>query len=287
MNSQYLKTIVRGSYDLQKLRIQIGNRIVGNFKVKLGQEPSESEDSLDVDSKLVLSTLRASYKKITDGVKNFPNRKTFKADGIIADYTELCLIAQYFEVERDETNHFNRLKNILEDFPIYTEFLKGVVGVGPVMSAIIISEFDIHKAEYPSSLWKYAGLDVAADGKGRSRKKEHLVESSYLDKEGVIKQKMGISFNPWLKTKLIGVLGTSFVRVGKGDYNESYKNYKNRLENMPVHDDKSKGHRNAMAIRYAVKRFLVDLHREWRTIEGLTVPEEYSVAKLGITHKAA
>ena len=36
-----LKTIVRGAYDIQKNRIQTGNRLVGNFKAKLGQAPSE------------------------------------------------------------------------------------------------------------------------------------------------------------------------------------------------------------------------------------------------------
>ena len=33
-------------------------------------------------------------------------------------------------------------------------------------------------------MWKYAGLDVV-NGAGRSRKKDHLVESAYLDKDGV------------------------------------------------------------------------------------------------------
>ena len=44
------------------------------------------------------------------------------------------------------------------------------------MAGVLISEFDIHRARYPSSMWKYAGLDVARDGRGRSRKAEHLVE---------------------------------------------------------------------------------------------------------------
>ena len=35
-----IRMMVRGTYDLQKLRIQMGNRIVGNFKSKLGQQPS-------------------------------------------------------------------------------------------------------------------------------------------------------------------------------------------------------------------------------------------------------
>ena len=42
-----LRTLVRGIYNIQKLRIQMGNRLVGNFKVKLGQAPSEPESTLD------------------------------------------------------------------------------------------------------------------------------------------------------------------------------------------------------------------------------------------------
>ena len=33
-----LRTLVRGIYDIQKLRIQMGNRLVSNFKVKLGTD---------------------------------------------------------------------------------------------------------------------------------------------------------------------------------------------------------------------------------------------------------
>lgn len=287
MNRQHLKTIVRGAYDLQKLRIQIGNRIVGNFKAKLGQLPSHSEEELDKDAQLVLSILRKSYKLLTDGVAVFPRRARFKGNEVISDYTELCLIAQYFDIERDEKAHFNRLKHLLKDFPIYTKFLVDVRGVGPVMAGVIISEFDITMAQYPSSMWKYAGLDVAKDGAGRSRKKDHLVETEYEDANGETKKKMGITFNPWLKTKLIGVLAGAFIKCGDNPYSKIYYDYKNRIENHPKHVDKTKGHRHAMAMRYMVKRFLVDLHREWRTIEGLPVAEEYSVAKLGMVHKAA
>jgi len=38
MNRQALRVIVSGAYDLQKLRIQMGNRIVINFKSRLGNE---------------------------------------------------------------------------------------------------------------------------------------------------------------------------------------------------------------------------------------------------------
>lgn len=301
MQTSNLKTIVRGTYDIQKLRIQMGNRIVGNFKAKLGQDPGESEDEIDSDGKEILATLRASFKKITDGIKTFPRQSTFKGNEVIGDYTELCLIAEYVDLENHENQHFRRLGNILNDYPVWTQFLEGVRGVGPAMGGIIISEIDITKAKYPSSLWKYAGLDVAQDGRGRSRKTEHLVDCEYVTKDGEIKTRKGITFNPFLKTKLIGVLASSFLRAGDGPYSKIYNDYKNRLENHAVygvHNDtdrkdaiKATGkayapklHRHNMALRYMIKQFLVDLHREWRTVEGLPVSAPYCEAKLALKH---
>ena len=65
---QNLKSIVRGAYDLQKLRIQTGLRIVCNFKSKLGLEPSAKEEELDKDGQEILTALRIAYRNITDGV---------------------------------------------------------------------------------------------------------------------------------------------------------------------------------------------------------------------------
>ena len=280
-----IRTLVRGAYDIQKLRIQMGNRIVGNFKVKLGQEPGESEKELDAQGKLILNNLRVSYKKITDGVKTFPRKGTFKSDGVITDYTELCLVAQYVELETTENQHFRRLEKVLDDVPIFSEYLKGVKGIGPAMAGVIISEIDISKSKYASSIWKYAGLDVAPDGLGRSRKKQHLVEIEYENKDGEMAVKSGITFNPWLKTKLIGVLASSFLRAGDNPYSKLYNNYKTRLENHIAHKEKTKGHRHNMAMRYMVKIFLIDLYVAWRKLEGLEVHPPYSEAKLGMRHR--
>ncbi len=288
MNQQSnLKTMVRGMYDIQKLRIQMGNRIVANFKAKLGQAPSESETTLDAEGKRILKTLRESHKKLTDGVKTFPRRKGFTGDEVISSHTELCLVEDYLNLEAQEAAHKRHIESTLEEFPIWTDFMWGVKGIGPAMAGVIISEIDITKAEYASSLWMYAGLDVAPDGQGRSRKAEHLVEVEYKDKEGETKTKKSITFNPFLKTKLIGVLASSFIRAGENTYEQIYRGYKNRIENMPAHAEKSKGHRDNMAKRYMVKQFLVDLYTVWREIEGLPVALPYSEAKLGIIHKKA
>ena len=284
-----IRVMVRGAYDIQKLRIQMGNRIVANWKAKLGQAPNATEETLDEAEKSLLDNLRESYKKLADGVATLPRQSTFKGDELISTYTELVLIDQYIGLEKQETTQFSRLGNVLKDFPIYNEFLVNVYGIGPAMAGVILSEINIHAAEYPSSLWKYAGLDVAGDGQGRSRRKEHLVESTYIDADGVEQTKNGISFNPFLKTKLVGVLGSSFIKqsAAKCQYRKIYDDYKHRLENSPAHADKSKGHRHNMAVRYAVKRFLADLYVAWRTLEGLPVANEYSVDKLGIVHHKA
>lgn len=281
-----IKTMVRGAYDIQKLRIQMGNRIVGNFKAKLGQEPSSPEAELGAEETKILDNLRAHFKKITDGVKTFPRQANFKGDEVISDYTELCLIAQYTDLESEEARHFSRLGNILRDYPIYTEFLEKVRGIGPAMAGVIVSEIDITKCKYASSLWAYAGLDVAPDGRGRSKKKEHLVEVEYTDKEGKTATRVGITFNPFLKTKLMGVLAGSFLRSGNKEYGAIYANYKNRLENHEIHKEKTKGHRHNMALRYMVKRFLCDLYANWRKLEGLPVESEYHEGKLGHKHAA-
>lgn len=335
---QNLRVIVRGAYDVQKLRIQMGNRIVANFKAKLGQAPSESEEELDAEGKQVLDDLRASYIKITDGVtdelgakiaaettqqkaeslvaaatgkapkkkrtpsKNakFPKKEEFKGDELISSYTELCLFGQYIDLERHESKHFRQMEEILKDFPIYNEFLEPIKGIGPAMAGVIVSEIDIHKAKYPSSLWMYAGLDVAQDGLGRSRRKEHLIKRAYTTAKGDEAERDSVTFNPFLKTKLVGVLATSFLRVGDNPYRTIYLNYKHRMESharFGVHnddkkDDKgyfitSKKRRHNQALRYMIKMFLKDLYNAWRRIEGLPVAPTYQEAKLGHKHGGA
>lgn len=277
-----LRAQVRGVYDIQKLRIQTGNRIVANFKVRLGQEPSKPEKDLEAEAKRVLNTIRADYRRLADGWSRFPGVKRFKPTELISSYTELCLIDQYVSLESSEGKHFRQIEGALGSFAIWTEFLKGETGVGPAMGGVIISEFDIHRAAYPSSLWKYAGLDVAGDGKGRSRRQEHLVEVDYTDKNGAAAKRKSITFNPFLKTKLMGVLAGSFLRTGAAR-RVDYDNYRHRLKSRPDFCDHEKGidaHHDAAAKRYMVKMFLRDLYNTWRPLEGLDVAPTYQQAKL-------
>lgn len=302
-NREVIRSIVRGAYDLQKMRIQTGNRLVANFKSRLGQAPGASEEeAFDEEHADFLKDLRTEFDRITDGVlaiptiRQFRSRMTKLADEdkvLISDYAELTLSAQYFQLLRDEQEQFKRLGDMVGETPLWQGFLKDVRGVGPAMAGVILSELDPYAAEYPSSFHKYAGLDVAPDRDGvmvgRSKKDFHLVDKEYTSASGELASRKSITFNPWLKTKLVGVLGTVFIKqpADKSPYRKTYDDYKHRLQNMDAHKDKSKGHIHAMATRYMVKRFLTDLHIAWRGIEGLPVSAEYSEAKLGKVHKKA
>ncbi len=120
---------------------------------------------------------------------------------------------------------------------------------------------------------------------GRSRKAVHLIDVEYIDKEGEIKTKKSITFNPFLKTKLVGVLGTSFLRSGADtQYRKIYDQYKARITQReaekPEEERRTKGHIHNMAIRYTVKIFLQNLYIAWRTLEGLPVTVPYTQGKV-------
>lgn len=292
MQNQIIRSAIRSMYDMQKLRIQNGNRIAAAFRYKLGLESSQAEEENEEASNL-LNELRAEFKRITDGVKRIT--KNIKCDSpLITTRGELALIESYERQLEAELIHEKAILDELSREPIYTNYLAGIRGCGTLMSGVILSEIDIHKCNSISALWAYAGLDVVVSQneegetleEGRSRKKHHLKQKTYTNRDGETVETVGITFNPFLKTKLVGVLGSSFIKLG-GKYREIYDGYKHRLENHPRHKDKTKGHRHNMAVRYMVKEFLADLWTEWRTIEGLPVRSRYNEEKLGIVHSKA
>jgi Transposase IS116/IS110/IS902 family len=294
MNTLYtrslLRTMVRSAYDLQKLRIEMGNRLVAQFKSKLGGQPGKKEiETIDDEGQDLLKDLKVSFAKLTEGVaKELPSKRNWKGDELITSHAEGILLYNYITLERNEAKQFRLLVATLDEFPIYTEFLQRIRGCGPTMSAVVISEIDIAKARYPSSLWAYAGLDVVAtDWKGRSRHKEHLRQISYINKDGKPATRLGITFNPLLKTKLTGVLGPCLIKAGSDPYKTIYDGYKHRLESHPKWSASTKAHRHNAAIRYMIKRFLCDLYAAWRPLENLETSPEYAEAKLRITHRAA
>lgn len=251
-DNNIIRTLVRSVYDLQKIRMQMGNRLAANFRSKLGvSQPDGNEDG-----EKILNLLKKSYARLTDGIvdelkSNMPSPRKFVGDELITSYAELSLVDQYVKLLASEEQSFGNLGRALKGIPIYDQFLADIRGVGPAMAGVIISEIDIHVATYPSSLWAYAGLDTVqvarymddqgklktlpanstelefspAEGRyyykefpielidqGRSRKSEHLVEREYTTAGGELALRKSITYNPFLKTKLMGVLASSFIK---------------------------------------------------------------------------
>ncbi len=304
------KSLVRSLYDIQKQRIEIGNRITAEIKSRLGQKPSQREEELEQESKEFLARARAEYARITDAfVLNHAHKYLKVGFGeyeIITDAAMLVFVDLYEKQLEYEEKMAKVIAKIVQQHPLWDAFLAGVKGCGPLMSAVILSEFDIHKAERISQFWSYAGLDVAADGRGRGRYKEHLVKQKYLDKDGKEQEKDGITFNPFLKTKLVGVLATCFLKQSPDEckYRKIYDDYKRRLENhvkygiandaARIAEAKAQGwkyapkaHRHAMAMRYCIKMFLQDCWIAWRELENLPVTLPYHEAVLRHKHHEA
>lgn len=291
-NVEVLRTMVRSVYDLQGIRIQMGNRITANWKSKLGlTSEGLTEAQLESQERKVLELLRKDYNRITDGIveegdkaaAKIPSERKFKGTELISSYAELVLIDQYMRILNSEEKMFSSLSYVLKKEPIYTEYLQDVEGIGPAMAAVILSEIDLSKANYPSSLWKLSGLDTVTVGKykdgngtefyipgwqveefytthepdetmfahgkypvtfvtvGRSKQEHCLVIKDYVAKDGTIKQKKSITFNPFLKTKLVGVLASSFLRVSNTTVNGIKMGKARRLEyakNLDFTEDK-------------------------------------------------
>jgi len=294
---QNLRALVRGAYAVQKLRIQFGNRIVGKWKADRGMVSGvKEEETMSAKDKTILDKIDKAYKVMTDGLVKFPNEKGFIGNDMISQYSFLCMVSEYVELRAFEEVHFNRFVPLLKKYSFYTEWMQRIKGLGPRMSAVLLTEIDIYTAKYASSIRKYAGLDVGPDGTGRSRRKEHLVKVTYTDKKGKEKEKDSITYNPFLKTKLMGVLADCLIRAGNKRYYPMYLNYKNRLENHPKYGKALDGtkdendlninpiRRHTMAKRKIVQQFLVELFLAWKEHEGLPVPPDYAVEKLGIVH---
>lgn len=175
-------------------------------------------------------------------------------------------------------------------------WLRDVGGIGPTMAGVVIAEIDPERSRHVSNLWSFAGLGVS-DG--------HAPKPTKGEKR---------PYNSWLRSKLVFVLGASFLKAGNEKYCGIYYGYKNRLQsrlgpcstcvgtgqatspetgkkvrcwNCEGGDlagrapwGKSDAHRHQASTRYMVKMFLRDLWVEWRTQRGLPVTVPYAEAKL-------
>jgi len=181
--------------------------------------------------------------------------------------------------------------------PLWKGWLHDVKGVGPMMAAVLVTQFDIHIATTVSKMWQFSGMNPGeVAGKVWKRiKGERVIVATETRVRGDKKTKGFVCpYNAFLKTKLLGVLAGGFLRCGS-PYTQVYYEYKYRLESMdwgtasknPTDPKRPKaGHQHKAASRYMVKAFLRDLYVAWRTLEGLEVRAPYAEEYLSRKHSA-
>lgn len=277
-----IRNLVNGVYDIQKLRISTGNRIVASLR-------PETDTANEDEATSMVKLITDEYTRITDlYVSAFSGRGSIEksiakldpAPDLIKSRIDYELVQQYLRLVEAEDAMVKIVEREVKTHPMWDAFFKDVKGCGPLMSAVCIAYFDPHKARHASSFWRYAGLDVQPTESGEMRGvgRWYTEMRPYTDKDGEIKERKSLTYNPFLKTKLVGVLGSAFLRARDSYYGKVYYDYKNRMEQR---ESLSPIVRHRRATRYAVKMFLRDMWVVWRELEGLEVTEPYEVAKLG------
>lgn len=135
-------------------------------------------------------------------------------------------------------------------------------GIGDIMAARLIVEIDIVRADTVSSLWKYAGYGVNAEGK-----RDRPVKG----------QKLG--YNKELKI-VLRLIVESFIKC-KSPYASIYYTEKEKWMARP---DMTKMHAHNAAIGKVAKVFLAHLWHVWRVVDGLPIRSVFAIEKMGHTH---
>lgn len=263
-----LRLAVRAYDDYQKMRLSMGNRM------KIKKDGTEQKIPESQEGYMLTARDKEMFQALYDNA-----------------------IAQEKIIEK-------HIKHQLKSFPIYTAFLEGVKGCGPMSSARIISEFDIHQADTVSKLWQFAGLNPGnVYGKKVVKSHElngHAIVKEYQNKQGEtcyivwtedlvrgdkLTKGYVAPFNQSLRTALCGPLADAIIKAQGAYAKNYYYPYKKRLQHEEGWKDTTDGHRNQAAKRYMIKMFLKDLYSVWRPIEGLPTRPTYQEEYLGHTHK--
>lgn len=293
-----------------KLKEEAANAAVQTEVETSEQAQVKSYEERDKQILKIAAKNRASYQKMRIALGN---RLGIKANGEEQDVSpreftpEDAMFLQYMyeDSKKKEDDLEKFLKKVLKRFPVYTQWLKEVKGVGTIGAAWLISEIDIYKASNVSKIWQFAGLNPnLVPGKkwvrdAQNRPKEIEITNTMIRGDRLTGGFIA-PYNQDLKRQVVGVMANDFLR-SQSDYALNfYYPTVHRLENsdrkineesLPKDKRKnetwaetSKGRRAITAKRKMMKEFLKDFYVAWREIEGLPVRAPYKEEYLGRVH---
>jgi hypothetical protein len=167
------------------------------------------------------------------------------------------------EMESLEGKTERQIKKLLTKFPIYTDFLEPIPGIGTVISAaLIVKTGNIKRFPNFRCLCKQWGLNV--DNEGKAPKKRKGCHAAW-DHE--------------MRSILLGSLATVFNMGTNKEYRQLIDDEKERQRQL--HPELSPGQTLNRAKRFAVKKFLGKFFAQYKKTEmgGLTEAEENAIVE--------
>jgi len=210
-----------------------------------------------------------------------------------------------------------RIDRALRPIPIYDVFLRHVFGLGPVVSAYLVSTVDIRKADKPSKLHRYCGLAVI---NGRLERRESGRVSAYNSDlrtrlhqaaSAMRKNASSASLTPEMRAERKRIREAAkeegvkpkmphIDRTCTSKYLQAWEDHKHRILSsdrvekgkiVPLHDGEpagkavsAQGFADNAGWHKAMRLLLEDVYVVWRALEGLPVWPDYHAAKLGYAH---
>lgn len=241
-------------------------------------------------------------KKRKDGTSQKINEKVNKKSIVETKGMNLDKLGKVLDnTKNTEKEILDTIKEKVHEEKIWKVFLKDVKGIGEWLAAVLIAEFDIHRANTVSKMYAYAGLSPGMTyGKKWNEKKDEIIITEVRVKQDKKTPGFLCPYNQWLRAKLIGVIAPSFLKC-KSPYTKHFYDYKHRLECLSDEEKKNKGlcksqnpsnknkpyalHIKNRAIRHMLNMFLLDLYIAWRKSEGLPVRQSYAEEKLNKKHE--
>lgn len=276
----------------------------------------------DEERKKQLRCLVREYQALTNQIRATKQRTgpyTMKETGEVRQSPlnqeqKDALLRNAAAQETQRAGVLRQIEKILVHFPLYSQFIKDVAGVGVACAGLLLANIDWTRCEKVSSLQQFCGMGVRVDdeGKGHAQRKQAGTPLDYREEiktalwhcfaQSMVKAKDGRRVVDHVAEDGTKVYATdedgNEIRTG----NEAVQNspyfrrmveYKHRLLSSPRYREEDntfdgrKGGKaivNNMAYRPAAQLFLEHLYILGRTLAGLGVWPSYEAVKLGYGH---
>lgn len=260
----HIRTMIKLYYDIQKLRVAVGNRI----KVK--------EFIRCPNGHLI------PYPKRKVKQRKFTGRCPIcGAEVEVVEVVPPALLGTIHGELRDiEKGIYAYIYQYVSKHKFWSEYLKYVKGIGPVLAAGLITILNPARFETVSKMWKYAGLHVefacphcgyVSDAPGRCPRCGMMLVGRAPRRVAGRK----VSWNPAAR-HLCWLIGRSFQMTG-GVYKGFYRKFLEESLRNPKHRDWTMAHHIAHARRVTTKLFLSHWYSVGREMMGLPWRKPYIV----------